>query len=176
MKVAVGSTNPIKIEATKKAFQKVWPNKKWQIIGLDVKSGISNQPMSDTESIKGATNRAKSALKVGKADFGVGIEGGLHQIGAIWFDTAWIVVINKSGKKGIGSTYRLQTPNRFMKMIKKGKEIGEAADEIFKTKNSKQKSGHFGLMTKGIISRADAYTNGIICTLSRFIRPEIFDR
>lgn len=174
MKVAIGSKNPVKIEATKRAFAKVWPTKKWQVVGIDIPSGVSSQPMSDAESIKGATNRAKGAIKAGKADFGVGIEGGLHQVGSNWFDTAWIVVISKNGKKGIGSTYRMLTPSRFMNLIDKGMEIGEATDTIFKTKNSKHKAGHFGLMTKDIITRSDAYKNGIICTLSRFIRPGIF--
>lgn len=175
MKIAVGSKNPIKIKAVEQAFKKVWPRKKWQVLGLDISSGVSSQPMSDAESIKGATNRAKGALEKSKADFGVGIEGGLHSIGTEWFDTAWIVVISKNGDKGIGSTYRLQTPKLIMKMIKKGLEIGEANDKIFNLKNSKQKAGHFGLMTNGIITRSDAYTYGIICALSRFIVPAVFD-
>ena len=63
MRVAVGSTNPAKIKAVKAAFQKVWPDKKWVVEGVEVKSGVSDQPMSTSESIKGATNRAKRSLK-----------------------------------------------------------------------------------------------------------------
>ena len=54
MKVAVCSTNPVKIEATRQAFAKVWPKEKWEIISVEVESGVSNQPMSDKESIKQA--------------------------------------------------------------------------------------------------------------------------
>ena len=95
MKVVVGSKNPVKIQATKEAFEKLWPKKNRSVIGLEVKSGVSDQPMSDEESIKGASNRAKKALKTGKADFGIGFEGGLHKIGEKWFDCGWVVVVNK---------------------------------------------------------------------------------
>src|SRR3989344_4029632 len=96
MKVAVGSKNPVKIEAVKRAFEIIWPEKKWDVLGVEVSSGVSNQPMSDLESIKGATTRAKRAIKALKADFGVGLEGGLQKIKKDWFDCGWIVVINKN--------------------------------------------------------------------------------
>ena len=53
MKIAVGSENPVKINAVKHAFKLVWPKKKWEVIGVKVTSGVSDQPMSDVESIKG---------------------------------------------------------------------------------------------------------------------------
>lgn len=174
MKIAVGSTNPAKIEAVKEAFQKVWPKKKWEVIGVDVKSVVSNQPMSDTESIKGAISRAKQALKKSKADFAVGIEAGIHQIGKYWFDCGWMVVIDKEGNEGIGSSIRMHTPPRMIKMVREGKEIGEINDIIFKVKNSKHGIGHFGLMTNGAVNRTSAYTDGIISALARFINPDLY--
>lgn len=174
MKVVVGSKNPVKIEAVKRAFNDVWPNKKWDVMGASVSSGVSDQPMSDSESIRGATARAKKSLRAVKADFGVGIEGGLQKIGKFWFDGGWVVVIDKKGKIGIGSSARIETPKKIMNLIKQGRELGDANDIIFGTKYSKQKEGHFGLMTKGIIKRTDGYRDGVIMALSRFIRPEIF--
>jgi len=174
MKIAIGSTNPVKIEATKKAFKKVWPNKKWQVVGLEIPSGVSSQPMTDAESIKGATNRAKGALKANKADFAVGIEGGLQEFQGNWFDSGWVVIINKSGVVGIGSSIRMETPAIIIKKVKAGGEVGLIDNEIFKTKDSKKGIGHFGLMTDGAITRIDCYTQGVISALSRFIHPELF--
>lgn len=174
MKVAVGSNNPVKKNATKLAFETIWPEESWEIIGVEVKSGISNQPMSDEEAIKGATNRAKKALKKVDADFGVGLEGGLNQIGQHWFDCGWAVVVNKSGNLGIGSSCRIKTPSSMIKLIKKGYELGTANDKIFGRTNSKQSEGHFGLMTKNAITRTSGYRDGLIMALTRFIHPEIF--
>lgn len=52
--VAVGSTNPVKIEASKLAFEAVWPKRVFEVEGVSVSSGVSDQPMSDQESITGA--------------------------------------------------------------------------------------------------------------------------
>jgi len=174
MKVAVGSTNPVKVSSTKQAFQAVWPNEKWTIEGVSVKSGVPDQPMSDEQSIKGATNRAKRALKTLRADFGVGLEGGIQKIGKNYFDCGWVVVVNKTGAIGVGSSAKVIVPVKMMKHIKRGVELGIACDIVFKSKNSKQENGHFGLMTKNIITRTSGYKDGIVMALVRFIHPHLF--
>lgn len=176
MKIAVGSTNPVKIKATEQAFTKVWPIKKLQVVGVEVSSGVSHQPMSDEEAIKGATTRAKRALQMEKADFGVGLEGGLHQFQGNWFDTGWIVIFGKNGKKGIGSTIRMLNSPKIIKMVKKRIELGHVDDIVFKTKNSKHGDGHFGLMTKNALTRTSAYRDGVISALVRFINPQLFEK
>jgi inosine/xanthosine triphosphatase len=172
--ISVGSTNPVKVTAVKNAFQKVFKDEKIKVEGLKISSGVSNQPTSDKESIKGATTRAKKSMKLLNADFGVGIEGGIQKIGKIWFDCGFVVVINKKGEVGLGSSIRMQTPNKMIKLIKKGMELGEVDDILFKTQNSKQKQGHFGLMTNNLITRESAYQDAVLSALSRFIHPEIF--
>ena len=81
MNIAVGSLNPVKLAAVKEAFSIVWPDTVWDVIGVEVISGVSAQPMSDIESIKGAINRAKISITELEADYGVGLEGGLQKIG-----------------------------------------------------------------------------------------------
>lgn len=174
MKIAIGSTNPVKISAVKSAFKKVWPRKKFTFISIDIDSGVSKQPMSDLESIKGARNRAKRSLKISKGDFGVGLEGGLQKIGKDWFDCGWIVVLNKKKMVGIGSSIKMHTPKKMFKHLKKGLELGEVDDLLFNVENSKQKQGHFGLMTKNKIDRAKAYRDAVISALARFLNPELF--
>ncbi len=174
LKVAVGSKNPVKIEAVRQAFSTVFPDQKWEIVGVDVDSGVSNQPMSDRESIKGARNRAKKSLRKLKADFGAGLEGGLHKIHKSWFDSGWIIIIDKKGDEGIGSTVRLNTPDTFMKHVFEGIELGVVDDIIFKKHNSKHTDGHFGLMTRNGFTRISAYRDGVISALSRFIHPHLF--
>lgn len=174
MKVAIGSENPVKIAAVKQAFKKVWPNKKFSFVGIKVDSGVSYQPMSDLETIKGARNRAKRAIKSLKADFGVGLEGGIQEIGGKWFDCGWIVVIDKKGNQGIGSSIRMHVPERMMKLVKKGMEIGEIDDIFFKIKDSKKGKGHFGLMSNDLINRKDGYIHASISALVKFINAPLF--
>lgn len=172
--MAVGSKNPVKIEAVRLAFEQIWPKKKWRVIGIKVNHGITDQPMSDRESIQGAKNRSRRALKKLGADFGVGLEGGLQKIGKLWFDCGWAVVVDKQGKIGIGSTARMIVPARIIKLVKQGKELGEALDKIFNRTNVKQAEGHFGLMTNKVITRTQGYRDGVIMALARFIQPQLF--
>lgn len=173
MKVAVGSKNPVKIESVRLAFEALWPDKKWQVEGIEVSSGVSDQPMSDEESIKGAYNRAKKALKELKADYGVGLEGGLQLTGDHWLDCGWIVVVDKDGNEGIGSTVKMVVPDKMMKLINEGKELAEACDILFNKTNSKHGDGHFGLMTKNQITRTSGYKDGVIAALSYFVHPNL---
>lgn len=174
MKIAVGSQNPVKKEAALLGFSLVWPEETWEIEGIDVSSGVSDQSMSDEESIRGARNRAEQAITRSGADYGVGLEGGLHRIGPHYFDCGWVVVRDKHGNEGIGSTAKILTPPRILELIAQGVELGVANDTVFGAVNSKQAEGHFGLMTKGAITRSAAYRDGVIVALSRFIHPHLF--
>src|SRR3989344_8261918 len=169
MKVAVGSKNPVKLAAVKDAFQKLFPDKEWNVTGIEVDSEVSDQPMSDAVSIIGARNRAVKSLKELDADYGVGLEGGLQEIEGRWFDNGWIVVVDKNGNEGIGSTVKMPTPAKLMELIHKGIELGAANDMIFNTQNSKHADGHFCLMTKNAITRTSGYRDGVIAALTRFV-------
>lgn len=174
MKITVGSENPVKIEAVRSAFKLVWPDGQWEITGIKASSGVSDQPMSDEESIRGAKNRAKEALRVPGTDFGVGLEGGIQKIGEDYFDCGWVVVADRQGNEGIGSTARIITPPKMMAMVEKGTELGTVDDIIFNKTNSKQADGHFGIMTNNVVTRAQAYRDGIVMALARFLHPEVF--
>lgn len=131
--------------------------------------------MSDTEAITGATNRAQSALAATPdAAFGVGLEGGLNRVGAAWFDCGWIVVVDRQRHQGIASSARLHTPEKIMALIRSGMELGEANNLLFGQTNSKEEEGHFGLMTKGIYTRMDAYRDAVVSALSSFLHPELY--
>ena len=176
MNVAVGSKNPVKVAGAKAAFEAVWPDKDWGVEGVDVASGVSDQPMSDEESIRGARTRAKLALEAANSDYGVGVEGGLQEIQGQWFDCGWIVIMDKNGNEGIGSTIKMIVPDEAMGLIRSGKELGEACDIIFGGTNTKQAQGHFGLMTNNVITRTEAYKQGVISALASFLNPHLFKR
>lgn len=174
MKVAVGSKNPVKIQAVREAFEKVFPAETWEVIGVNVASGVPDQPMSDKESILGARNRAKRSLEATDADYGVGLEGGLQEVNNRWYDCGWTVITNKKGEQGIGSTLRMETPPKMMELINQGIELGTVNDMVFKVKNSKHDTGHFGLMTNNAVTRLEGYRDGVISALARFLHPEVY--
>lgn len=174
IKVAIGSKNPVKINAVKEAFRLVWPEKRFTFEAIELPSGVSDQPMSDEESIIGARNRAKRSREILSAEYGVGIEGGMQKIGNKWWDCGVIVVQRKDGKEGTASSIRMEVPTKILNLIMQGMELGKACDLIFNKKNSKQNMGHFGLMTNGVISRQQGYRDGVIAALAVFLHPDLF--
>ncbi len=130
--------------------------------------------MSDKQSIRGSTNRAKRAMKKVKADYGVGIEGGMQKIGDEWFTSGWAVIVDKDGVIGRGSSISMSVPPKLLEIILSGIEMGHANDMVFKKKNSKHTNGHFGLMTDDAITRTRAYQDAVLCALGRFLHPEVF--
>ena len=174
MKVAVGSKNPVKIKSVQLAFEQVWPGEKFEFIGVDVDSGISNQPMSDNECILGAKNRAKNAIKIADADFGVGLEGGIQKHNENYFSVGWVCVVDKNNNEGIGSGVKTMIVPAIAKMVEGGMELGVADDIFFKKHDSKQGDGYVGIMTNNAISRVEGFKHGVICALARFIKFDLF--
>lgn len=81
--IVVASTNPVKIAAVKRGFGNMFPDTKFTIEGVSVASCVSHQPMSNSETEKGALSRVENAKKARpNADFWVGIEGGTSDVPA----------------------------------------------------------------------------------------------
>jgi inosine/xanthosine triphosphatase len=176
VKVAVGSRNPTKLDAVRAAFEAVFPKRKWQIVGADVCSGVPDQPLSDEAGVEGAANRAKEALAATSAEYGVGLEGALQEIGGRWFEAGWMVVVDARGTVGVGASARLEVPPRMMELIREGLELGEVCDRVFNETNSKQAQGFFGLATGGAISRMQGYRDGVVMALAALLHPELYDK
>ena len=72
-KVIITSKNPVKINATKKAFEKVF-NDCFEFEGVSADSLVSDQPMNNAETLNRAMNRLKDIQHL-KEDYFVSIEG-----------------------------------------------------------------------------------------------------
>lgn len=130
--------------------------------------------MSDEESIEGARNRASFALKEHDADYGVGIESGVHKLAGKWFTSCWCIVIDKHGKEGIGSSSRLEIPDKIMKYLLNGTELAIALEDITGKKDVRSNQGIMGLMTNGLLPRDVCETHGITFAFSPFISEKVY--
>ena len=66
--VIVGSTNPAKLEPVRLVFAEVFPE--LEIRGVDVPSGVRDQPVGYEETVLWAENRARAALAKPGASWG----------------------------------------------------------------------------------------------------------
>ncbi len=166
MKVIIASKNPVKIKATRDGFRKMFPGQNIVVEAVAVASAVSHQPLSDGETFQGALARCQKAkVAYPKADFWVGIEGGVEEKQGEMEVFAWILIAAKSGLIGKGRTGTFFLPPAVQRLIKQGKELGEADDIVFGRKNSKQQNGAVGLLTGDIITRTSYYTPAVVLAL-----------
>jgi len=167
-KVIIASKNPVKINAVKIGFEKVFPSEKFEFEGVSVPSGVTDQPMNNKDTLTGAVNRADNAkTQLQKADFWVGIEGGLERHNGEMEAFAWVVIKSREidGKARTGTFF---LPQKIVELIDAGKELGEADDIVFGQVNSKQKNGIVGFLTGNLIVRTRYYSEAIILALIPF--------
>lgn len=173
-KVVIASKNPVKIQAVKNGFEKLFPTKEFEFVGVSVSSGVPDQPFGNNETFIGVKNRVDNASgEVKEADFYVGIEGGIEHIEDEMEVFAW-VLIKSDRKYGKARTGTFFLPRQIVDLIKEGKELGEADDIVFKGNNSKQKNGTVGSLTGNVIDRTEYYTQTVILALIPFINPDLY--
>jgi inosine/xanthosine triphosphatase len=179
MKVVVASHNPAKLRAVEDAFAHQFPNEKIALIPCGVESGVSDQPMSDEETRRGARSRADNARGAEPvADFWIGLEGGIETIDGQLMAFAWMVVLGSDGNYGGARTVTLPLPPAVKDLVDAGLELGDANDRVFSTVNSKHKGGAFGLLTQGLYTREGVYTQALVIALVPFVNdlyPHSYD-
>jgi inosine/xanthosine triphosphatase len=175
MIIAVGSTNPTKIDPVRDVFSKHF--QKVTVQGIEIKSSVKEQPIGDDEIYKGALHRAKEAIKnVNGADYGVGIEGGMVKRSFGWMEYSLVVIVDKKGNVGIGSSGSLVLPDCVIKRIHKGETLEQSIDALFGTKKIGKGIGMFGVMTKGTVTRTSGVSHGVAFALARFLHPTIYQK
>jgi len=174
--IAIASQNPVKIEATRVGFEKMFPVQEFSIRGESTPSEVSDQPMTDEETLTGANNRAENiAQRVTDADYCVGIEGGLQKREEDEMEAfAWIVVRRKDGKVGKSRTGTFSLPEQMVRLINQGEELGRADDIVFGQTNSKQKNGTVGNLTGNVITRSTYYSEAVVLALIPFKNPDLY--
>lgn len=173
-KVVIASRNPVKIRCTEQAFIKVFPNEVFEFTGISVPSNVSDQPITDQETLQGAINRCNNARQdQPAAEFWVGIEGGIASRNGGMDAFAWVVILSATGQ-GEARTASFQLPPAIVKLVNEGVELGHADDKVFKRENSKQKNGAVGILTHDLIDRAEYYEPAVILALIPFINQELY--
>jgi inosine/xanthosine triphosphatase len=171
--IAVGSTNPVKIGAARAVLGPLAPDA--TIDGVGVASTVSDQPVGDDETIRGAIARARAALATASADFGVGIEGGVvEEPNGAMRTCAWAAIVDSNGRAGVGGSLAMTLPARVAVLIRGGMELGHAMDALVGAHGTKRGVGAVGILTDGLVDRQRAYEVLITYALARFLRPELY--
>jgi len=165
MHVAIGSTNPVKVNAV----ERVLPDARTTSVAVD--SGVSDQPWGRAETVRGARNRAVRALAATDADYGAGIEGGVAERevpGGLWL-VMWAAVTDGTDiHLGAGPSIRL--PGPVARRLRDGEELGQILDDELGREAVGKQEGAIGVYTDGRLGRADALADAVACAFGPFLR------
>ncbi len=175
MKINVGSTNLIKIDALKEILKDYQHLRDAEVTGMDASSGVAEQPKSLDETISGAMGRAKNAFK--DCSYSFGIESGLMQVPRTktGFMDVCVCAIFDGKEFHLGLSSAWEAPKKVTQyMLDEGLDMNDAAFKAGLTKNKKVGSaeGLVGIMTKGRLNRKE-YTKEAIRTALIHIDNEI---
>ncbi len=165
MHVAIGSENPVKVNAV----ERVVPDAESVAVAVD--SGVPEQPWGREETVRGAGNRADAALAATDADYGVGIEGGVAERevpGGVWLVMWAAVTAGTDIHYGAGPSIRL--PDPVAERLRDGEELGPVLDDELGREELGRQEGAIGVYTAGRVGRTDALEDAVSGAFGPFLR------
>jgi len=173
LKVAVGSTNTVKIDAVRNVFTQAFGLV--EIVSVDPPPDLEKQPMEERV-VQGAIKRAKTALENAGADYGVGVEAGLfrNRILDKYLDIQYCAVVDASGKMTVGQGPGFEYPPQVIKAVFEGKTVGETMSKITGIEKIGHKMGSIGYLSDGMIDRTSLTELSVLMALVPRIRNELY--
>ncbi|GEM01959.1 inosine/xanthosine triphosphatase [Halolactibacillus halophilus] len=147
MDIVLGSKNKAKQQAVNDVF------KDSMIYTIDAPSDVSAQPFSDQETLAGAINRSMYARNTLENGIGIGLEGGVMEIGDQLFLTNWGALTDESHHTYVAGGARIPLPKAIAKELKPGIELGDVMADFTKDKHIRHHQGAIGIFTHGLITR-----------------------
>ena len=130
MRIALGTTSNGKKAFLEEALMKKY--RTFEVITVDVGSGVSSQPLSQDETITGATNRAKRSFElVTNSDISFGLEGGMHNINSHYYYFA-VVALHDGNNTYLGLSDSLPLPKSVSDLVKEGGYVGYTIRDYIK--------------------------------------------
>jgi inosine/xanthosine triphosphatase len=177
MKVLVGSLNPVKIEAVRRAFELHFSD--LEVVGVEVTSDVRAQPVGD-ETFIGAQNRAVALVQMNAdeqlgAAYCVGLEGGMAEFHGRWLAFGVLCIADAAGRLGFGVSPMFELPPGITDELLAGAELGHVIDRLSGDHNSKQKGGAIAFLTQGRVDRCTLYAQGLAVALVPFLNEELYD-
>jgi pantetheine-phosphate adenylyltransferase len=157
VRVAVGSTNPVKSGAVRAALASILGGVACEISAVDVPAGVPGQPRDD-ETLDGARARARAARRARPdCDYSIGIEAGLNQdpAGEAWYDAQACVVADALGQETDGWGPAFRYPDWVTRRALAGEMVSEILGPVAGDPRIGGTTGAIGFLTEGVMDRAE---------------------
>jgi len=185
--VAVGSTRRPKLNAVWEALSVFGPaldsDAQFEVVGVEVPSGVSHTPASRVELMRGARQRADSLAKLALERkepwlYFVGLEGGLDvfEEGANRrvFLESWAYV--SDGVRGhFGRSGGIEIPALLAGEVLEGDvELSAAIDRFSGAVGIRDAQGAWGVLSSNLITRQDAFRVAVVSAFAPFYNSKMY--
>jgi inosine/xanthosine triphosphatase len=186
--IAVGSTRKPKVEAVRDALavfgSSLAGSAEFEIVPVEVPSGVRHTPLSREDLMAGARQRAEALVHLARESnkpwkYFVGLEGGLdviHEGAKRWvFLESWAYVADDTGRGAFGRSGAVVLPEALAKMVvDEGVELSEAIDAFAGGRGIRDAQGAWGVLSRNLITRQDAFRVAVISAFAPFFNREMF--
>jgi inosine/xanthosine triphosphatase len=190
IQVAVGSTRRPKLNAVWESLTvfgpSLDPNAQFEVVGVDVESGVGHTPTSRAELMAGARQRAEALVRVGRERneawrYFVGLEGGLDVIQEngerLVFLENWAYVTDGTGRGAYGQSGSILLPAPLAaEVLDRGVELAAAIDAYAGGHGIRDAQGAWGVLTRNLITRQDAFRVAVINAFAPFFNAALYPR
>jgi inosine/xanthosine triphosphatase len=186
--IAVGSNRRPKLNAVREALELIGPSfeegAQFEIIGVEVPSGVRHTPLSREDIMKGACQRAEALVQIAREknerwQLFIGLEGGLdvmHENGVRQvFLESWAYVSNGKGCSAFGQSGAVMVPETLAgRVVDQGIELAEAIDAFASGHGIRDAQGAWGVLTRNLITRQDAFRIAVVSAFAPFFNREMY--
>jgi inosine/xanthosine triphosphatase len=183
-RIRVGSTNGPKLDAVRDALAPYAPDV--EVAGVDVPSGVPEQPVGWEEIVQGARNRARLARASGPCDLGVGLEDGLVALpdgeGELRHLNVGCAAIAHGGRVWLGFSSLFSYPPECTEpALRDRAPIGSLFDRLWEQRRGEAVApavarmvGNIGKLTLGVLPRSEYTRHAVLCALVALIHGDLY--
>jgi inosine/xanthosine triphosphatase len=200
--VAVGSTRRPKLDAVTAAFSSIsfaFPD--FEIVGVEVESGVRHTPLTREDLMTGARQRAEALVRIARSEnkpwnYFIGLEGGIDVVAATDVMPSLdivpdIDVVAEAGNRWVflenwayitdgvtgsfGQSGAILLPEILARIVvDDGVELSEAIDAFAGRQGIRDAEGAWGILSRNLISRQEAFRVAVLNAMAPFYNREIY--
>ncbi len=174
MKIVLTSKNKAKRMAVERVFLKIDPA--FELICVEVESGVSVTPTNDNEGIDGSINRINAGkLLIKEADYYIGLEGIITKNAAGVFICGWCAIeCPRLLRIGFGCSGKVMIPEYIAQEIRSFGELSNLIKDKYPSALVEKidSLGSNGIITNSMYARADEFEDAINCALGYILNDK----
>jgi inosine/xanthosine triphosphatase len=187
--VAVGSTRRPKLQAVAKALEsfapKLVPDGDFEVVGVEVESGVNPTPSSSEELMRGARQRVDALMQLARETrqpwrYFIGLEGGLEVLQddrtRRVFLESWAYV--SDGSRGFyGRSGGIELPEELAhEVLERGFDLSDAIDRYADAVGIRDGQGAWGVLSADLIQRDESFRVAVITAFAPFYNAKMYGR